>query len=72
MSVVFSIILLVRLNFTYLSRTYNLQIIIILIIYTNYLVNILVLHSLWLRMMFETSNHVPKIQKCGCIFLKFI
>ena len=29
---------------------------------------ILMLHSLWLKMMFETSKHVLKIQKCGCIF----
>ena len=34
----------------------------------NCLVKILMLHSLWLKMMLETSKHVPKIQKCGCIF----
>ena len=34
-------------------------------VYTNYLVKILMLHSLWLKMMFETSKHVPKMQKCG-------
>ena len=53
---------------------FNLQRIIVLIviyIYTNYLVKILMLHSLWLKMMFETSKHVPKIQKCGCIFFKY-
>ena len=32
----------------------------------------LLLHSLWLIMMFETSNRVPYAQNCDCSFLIII
>ena len=49
--------LLVSLN---LQRTFNLQrIIVLIVIYTDYLLNISMLRLLWPMMMFETSKHVP-------------